>query len=394
MTENSRQRITKAVVDRLQLDHTIRDTELRGFGVRRQQGQASYFLQKRVNGRVRWITIGIHGSPWTPESARKEAHRLLGRVADGQDPQTERQQDRAKPTVREAAEKFLANHGPKVKPLTRAHYKRMLAGHVLPKFGTRKIEEIVRSDVSRLHAAMVDSPSAANATLAVLSKFMTWAEMHGLRSEHSNPCRGIKKYREKRRERFLSREEFAKLGEVLDRAEADQLAGLFSVAAIRLLTLTGARLNEILTLKWSYVDLERGALRLPDSKTGQKSIRLSAQAVLILTNLPRLNENAYVLPGHITGQPIVNLQKAWRRIRGAAGLHDVRIHDLRHSFASVAAASGASLPMIGALLGHSQPQTTARYAHLANDPLNQLNQDIGDVIAASMATTGRVREKL
>lgn len=208
---------------------------------------------------------------------------------------------------------------------------------------------------------------------------MSWAEDAGFRPYGSNPCRGVAKYRVNNRERFLSEDEFARLGSMLTSLEEEE--GAFVIAAVRLLLLTGARLNEILTLSWSWVDLERKLLLLPDSKTGQKAIRLNDAAVDVLKALPRLKSSPHVFPGRKAGEHIVNLQKPWRRIREAAGLEDVRLHDLRHSFASVAAASGASLQMIGKLLGHTRPQTTARYAHLADDPTRELNDKVGQVIA-------------
>ncbi len=161
------------------------------------------------------------------------------------------------------------------------------------------------------------------------------------------------------------------------------------VAAIRLLALTGARLSEILTLRWDFVDLERACLRLPVSKTGKKVVYLSAPALELLSRLPRVEGNPHVIVGERRGAHLVNLQKPWRRLRHAAGLDEVRIHDLRHSFASVAAASGQSLIIIGALLGHTQPQTTARYAHLAADPLRAANESVGEKIADAMGTASR-----
>lgn len=379
-----RARVTKQAVDKLEPGQVLRDLELKGFGVRRQQDAASYFLQRKIHGRVRWFTIGLHGSPWTPETARREAMRLLVTISDGADPKKARQQERDKLTVREAAVQFMASHGPKLKPRTREEYQRHFTLHIGPAFGGTLVADVKKVDIARLHASRAAASASANFSLAVLSKLMRWSEDMGYRPEHSNPCRGIKMYRQVKRERYLSREEFARLGEVLQNVETNQEAGLFAVAAIRLLILTGARLNEILTLQWRHVDVERKLLLLPDSKTGQKAIRLSDRAVLVLASLPRIKGNPYVIVGNVEGSHLVNLQKPWRHIRGLAGLDDVRIHDLRHSFASMAAASGASLPMIGALLGHSQPQTTARYAHLANDPLQRLNQEVGDAIAEAM----------
>lgn len=379
-----RARISKTVVDALQPGEMVRDTDIVGFGVRRQRGAPVYFVRKRVGGVARWMTIGTHGAGWTPDRARKEAQSILGTIADGGDPAAAKQIDRDRSRVADAVELFLQHHGPKLKPRTREEYERLFKLHLLPAFGHRRVDEINRSDVARFHAERSATKAGANFALACLSKFMSWAEEHGLRPENSNPCRRVKKYVTVKRERYLTGEEFARLGAELDRVEADKEESPFVTAALRLLILTGARLNEILTLKWSYVDLQRSLLFLPDSKTGQKAIRLSDAALAVLTNLPRLSGNPYVLPGRLEGQGLINLQKPWRRIRERAGLPDVRIHDLRHSFASVAAASGGSLPMIGKLLGHTQPQTTARYAHLAEDPVQDLNQRVGSTIAAAM----------
>jgi integrase len=227
--------------------------------------------------------------------------------------------------------------------------------------------------------------------LALLSKFFNWCERHGYRPDGSNPCRHIEKYKEKRRERFLTPQELAQLGEALADSEEHETVSPFAIAAIRLLVLTGARLSEILTLQWSYVDFEHSLLRLPDSKTGQKVIYLNAPALQVLTDLPRLEGNPFVICGKREGARLINIQKPWRRIRKAAGLDDVRIHDLRHSFASIAAGSGQSLPVIGALLGHSQPQTTARYAHLSADPLRTANDAIGRRLNETFNVGAKVR---
>ena len=238
---------------------------------------------------------------------------------------------------------------------------------------------------------MQDKPYQANRTVAMLSKFFNWTEKLGLRPDGSNPCRHVEKYREAKRERFLSEAELARLGEALRAAETDKTASPWVIAAIRLLTLTGARLSEVLTLRWDYVDFDRATIRLPDSKTGAKTLHLNAPALEVLSAIPRLEDNPHVICGERKGAHLVNIQKPWRRIRKAAGLNDVRIHDLRHSFASVAAAGGMSLPLIGALLGHSQPATTARYAHLSSDPLRAASDAIAGRIAGAMATKSKPR---
>jgi integrase len=377
-------RITKTVVDRMPAGAIARDTEVRGFGVRRQDTDAVYFLQKRIGKRVRWLTIGRHGSPWTPETARKEAVRLLGQIAGGVDPQADKEAEQARLTLAAAHPEFMTDHGSKLKPRTREEYERQFKLHLLPTFGAFQLDGITRAQVARFHANLAGKPVCANHCLATLSKLMVWAEETGRLPEGTNPCRGVKKYRDRNRERYLSTTELARLGEAIAAAEAANSESLFAIAAIRLLLLTGARRNEILTLRWREVDLERGALRLADSKTGDKVIKLGPAAISVLAELPREPGNPYVIVGGKPGQHLIAIQNPWERIRAAAGLEDVRLHDLRHSFASMAVAAGASLPMIGKLLGHSQPQTTQRYAHLADDPVTQLNNAISDAIATAL----------
>ena len=384
MAQMTRARVTKSVVDRLTPGQTIRDSELPGFGVRRQMGDPFYFLQKRINGRIRWVTIGRHGAPWTPELARKEALRLLGAIVSGDDPAKVREQQLENPTLAEAVEFFTADHDPRLKPTTQEKYRILFTLHIVPALGTVRVADIKRSDILRFHSRLAGKPSTANYCVAMLSKLMSWCEDRGFRPEQTNPCRTIKKFRETKRQRYLTSEEFARLGRVLDDFALRNEESLFSVAAIRLLLLTGARVSEILTLKWSYVDFERRLLTLPDSKTGPKFIRLNAPAIGVLQSLPTVRGNPFVIIGRREGARLINLQKPWRRIRAAANLPDVRMHDLRHSFASVAAASRGSLPMIGKLLGHNHPLTTARYAHLADDPVQSLNDEVGEFIAGAL----------
>jgi len=220
--------------------------------------------------------------------------------------------------------------------------------------------------------------------LAVLSKLFNWAERHGHRPDGSNPCRHVEKFKEEKRERFLSGSEMSRLGYILARAEREGSEMPSVIHAIRLLIFSGARLSEILTLKWNEVDLERGCLTLSDSKTGAKVIHLNAPALELLASIERIDGNPYVVVGRKIGAHLVNLEKPWRHIRSAAGLEDIRLHDLRHSFASVGAAAGYGLPVIGALLGHTQAATTHRYAHLASDPLKQASDAIGKQIADAL----------
>jgi integrase len=209
------------------------------------------------------------------------------------------------------------------------------------------------------------------------------AERWGLRPDGSNPCRHVERYREAKRERFLSEAELGRLGAALAAGEQSGAEEPAVVAALRLLVFTGCRMGEVLNLRWADVDLERRCLNLADSKTGARTVTLNAPALEVLAGLERRSE--WVIPGRDPRQPLVNLAKPWGRIRDAAKLEGVRVHDLRHSFASVAAGSGHSLLIIGGLLGHRQPTTTKRYAHLSDDPLRAASEAVGERIAAALA---------
>lgn len=384
-------RITKRAVDAAHpalKDTYLWDDELSGFGLKvTPTGRKVYLVQYRVGGRkgrTRRVTIGQHGE-LTPTAARFEAKQLLGEVALGRDPASNRDKSNADKSLAAVLDQFMTEHvKSKRKASTAREYQRIAKLYVVPRLGRRPISDIKRQDIAKLHHELGSKPYQANRTLALLSKFFNWAEKHGLRPDGSNPCRHIEKYRESRRERFLSEAELARLGDALRAAESDKSATPWAIAAIRLLTFTGARLNEILTLEWEHVNEDHGLLMLPDSKTGKKAIRLNAPARKVLEGVPRLEGNPFVICGERATRHLVNLEKPWRRIRKAAKLNDVRLHDLRHSFASVAASGGHSLVVIGKMLGHSQPATTARYAHLADDPVKAASDAVGARIAAAM----------
>ncbi len=383
-----KKRITRRAVEALKTGETIWDDRVRGFAARRQKEAVAYIVKARMNGRQKLLTIGRHGSPWTPETARKEARRRLVLLERGIDPLEEKRRERAKKSLAQLAQRFDEEHIQQLKERSQEEYRRLFRLHIIPRLGRKPLADITRDDIASLHRKMKDTPRAANFCLAVLSKFMNWAEAKGLRPQNSNPVRGIRKYPENHRERFLSTEELQRLGEALDE-ELREHGNVYVVAAIRLLILTGARLSEITTLRWEYVDLDRGLLLLPDSKTGKKAIVLNAAAREILEQLPRLHGNPHVICGHKEGSRLVNLQKPWQRIRKRAGIEDVRIHDLRHTFASLAVRKGGSLPRIGALLGHSQMQTTQRYAHLIVDDVRQLAETVGDELADMVLGSNR-----
>ena len=270
------------------------------------------------------------------------------------------------------------------KASSRKLYQRALQKFSLPAYGPLAVEEVGREHVSELHYQLRDVPYQANRMLEIQSKLFNLAELWGLRREGGNPCRFVHKYKERKRERFLSDEEFQGLGAVLNEMETEGSVSAHAAAAIRLLMLTGCRRNEILELRWEDVDLDAGELRFPDGKTGARLVPLSGAAASVLSGLPRVGDSPWVIAGGKPGRHLAQLQPAWERVRKRAGLEDVRIHDLRHSFASRALALGEGLPMIGKLLGHTQVQTTARYAHLARDSVKASASRIADRIGADI----------
>ena len=261
--------------------------------------------------------------------------------------------------------RFLEEYVPvHCKPSTREEYSRSVRLFVDPVIGELRVPEVQRKDIAALHHGLRDKPYQANRTLGVLSKMFSLAEVWGWRPDGSNPCRHVKRYKEHKRERFLSPEETERLGQVLRDVEEEMPS---AVAAFRLLLLTGCRMSEIRDLRWEYV--KDDCIELPDAKTGGRVVPLGPEARAVLSAIPRDEDNPWVIAGRLPDSHLTDLQRPWRRIRKQAGLEGVRIHDLRHSFASRALALGESLTMIGKLLGHTQVQTTARYAHLARDSI-------------------------
>jgi integrase len=414
--------ITKRLVDSLRAEkaeYFTWDDRLKGFGVRVQpSGVKSYVFKYRAppGGRAaptRRVTLAVVGQI-TPDEARKLADKARAEVTLGKDPAAAKAADRAASTVRELTETFLREHADaKRKATTAGDYRGILERIVVPAIGARKAASIRPGDIAALHLKMRGSPYQANRMLAVVGVMYSFAAKRHILPAGINPARGIEKYPEKPRERYLSSDELAALGDALREAEVKGLPyavdakkatakhtpktnrltkiGPHAAAAVRLLILTGARLREILHLEWEHVDFERGLLHLPDSKTGKKTIDLNAPALDVLTNLPRVG--GYVIAGQSAGtdaeKPRADLNKPWRAVVRRAGLKGLRIHDLRHTHASVGAGAGLGLPIIGKLLGHAQPITTARYAHLDTDPLRRASEHIGSQIAAAMGERER-----
>ena len=313
---------------------------------------------------------------------------------------------RSASTFKEIADLFLSEHvGPKRKFSTAQSYESLLNAYAIPALGNRKAEAVTRAEVARLHGQIGDRPYQANRLLAVIGSLYTFAERRGLVPESRNPAKKIEKFPEDRRERFLTPEELERLGAAIREGETVGIAWredgdapkskhlakeenqrtLLSpdaAAALRLLVFTGARLREILHLRWDHVDLGRGLLLLPDSKTGRKTIVLNRPALEILQAHPR--SGSYVISGTHPDRPRTDLKKPWSAVCRRAGLEGVRLHDLRHTFASIGAGASLGLPIVGKLLGHSQAQTTARYAHLDADPLLRAANLIGERIESAM----------
>lgn len=392
------------------------DEDLKGFGIRVfPSGVKTWVAEFRpgISGRGTSKRRVALGQPplVTPEKARQLAKDILATARVGADPASQRADERAGITVAELADAYMAEHvEPRRKGSTAGDYKSILDRLVKPSLGSTKAAKVTRADVAKLHLSLRDTPYMANRMLAVLGAAYSFAEKRALVPENFNPVRKIEKFKESSRERYLTEKELARLGEVLREAETTGLPRKPSeskhapkkpenlvrklspsaAAALRLLLLTGCRVSEILNLRWAEVDLGRGLLFLPDSKTGRKTVVLSAAAATVIDAQPRLG--VFVIAGETAGQtdekPRADIKKAWELVRGHAGLDGVRLHDLRHSFASVGAGASLGLPVIGKLLGHAQPQTTARYAHLDADPVRAAADVIANKIEAAMNGNG------
>jgi integrase len=423
------QKLTKRVVDALPVrstEYVLWCGQLAGFGCRVwPSGKKTFITQYRVGGAkspTRKVTIGVLGK-FTVEQARDEAIRILAQAQLGEDEAANRASFRAEMTVAELCDEYMREGVDHKKPSTIASDHCRIDSHIKPLLGKKRISEVTGADISKFlrdianGKARRDQKTAkkrgrsivrggkgtATRTVRFLGGIFTYAVKRGYLKE--NPKKGVELYPDKKGERFLSTEEFQRLGEGLRLAETDgipwtlvegrkakhrpvkeenrrEVFNPHVVAAFRLLLFTGCRLGEILTLKWDYVDFQRGMLNLPDSKTGKKSVLLASPALQILSELPRLGP--YVIAGQQPNSPRADLQRPWRRLTAHAGLKGLRLHDLRHSYASVGAESGMGLLIVGKLLGHADQSTTARYAHLSNDPLRRAAETVAGTIAAAI----------
>ncbi len=416
----SRAKITKRFVDSLTpigKDFYVFDTEMLGFAIRvRATGGMSYIAQYKAGpgrgAQTRRMLLGSIGRI-TPEEARMLAKKTLAEVAQGHDPAEKKNNRRKSLTVAELADLFMEEHvNAKRKDSTADRYRDVLDKLLTPEYGKLKIGDLTRPKLANLQFKLNKTPYQANRMVGVVSSMYSYAARAGLVPEGFNPARGIEKYKEHARECYLTSEELDRIGAAIREAETvgipwevdethpkakhvpkhDRLTKLskHSTAAVRLLLFTGARLREILNLRWENVDMERGLLFLQDSKTGKKTIFLNSPALAVLDGLPRIDD--YVIASEKPGQPRPDLKRTWKTISKRAALAGVRIHDLRHTFASVGAGASLGLPMIGKLLGHTQASTTQRYAHLDADPLKRASNMIANQIAQAMGEIGTTQE--
>jgi integrase len=365
------------------------DDELAGFGLRvEKSGSKTFLVRYRPGGGrnapKRFLTIGRYGK-LTPEEARSEARRVLSAGELGMDPAAERLRRRKEMSVAELCDLYLELGVETKKSQTIAGDSGRINRHVKPVIGGKRASEVTTGDVEKLMKDIASGKTqadfktgrsrsrvivrggkgAATRTIGMLGGIFSFAQRQGICNH--NPCRGVKRYPDGASEQFLNSSEIVILGAALSKAQSDG-ANSSAVNIIRLLAMTGARRNEIAGLKWHEVDIERGCLRLKDSKTGAKVIPLGAAAIHLLDTLTQTRASPYVFPASTGTSHFQGIKRIWKVVRCEAGFPDLRLHDLRHSFASIGLASGNTLPMIGALLGHASTKTTARYAHLADDP--------------------------
>jgi integrase len=363
------------------------DSEVLGFGARvTANGARSYVLRYTTRaGRERTYTIG-DTTVWRTTAARDKARELRREIEDGGDPLGAIEDERAAPTIPDLIERFRAEHLPRKRSSTRDDYERTLRMHIGPHFGQHtKVADVRFEDIDSLHRGITaaGSPYQANRTIALASKMFSLAVRWRWRD--TNPCKGIERNTEYHRRRYLSGDELVRLTKALGKHPDQQVAN-----AIRMLLLTGARRGEVLAMRWDALDLGSGIWSKPPSSTKQKEhhqVPLSAPALQLLSGIDKRQWRAgehgkFVFPSHgVTGH-LTEIKKSWRLLTKAAGIEGLRIHDLRHSYASQLVSGGASLALVGALLGHASPSTTARYAHLHHDPLKAATEKVGAVIAA------------
>ena len=398
-------RLTKRSVEALPVASSTKvtwDCDLKGFGVRiSPRGRRTYFVQYRVGGtrvgRMRKPSIGVHGVI-TADEARRVARQWLASAAAGNDPATSFGRSDGDQSIAGLCQRYLEEHAAvRKKPASVKQDRANISRFVLPRWARRQVADIRQSDVEGLlrsiggtRSGQGGAPIQANRVRSLLHKMFNLAEVWGWRDRATNPVTYVVRYPENRRERYLSSIEIERLSAVLDRLE-DWPDYRHAVLIIRLLLFTGCRIGEILSLKPAYFDRVARVLRLPDSKTGAKVVYLSDSAIDGLEKAVRdIEDDAYLFESSKTGQHILSIKKSWSKIRTDAGLEGVRLHDLRHTFASIAISDGVPLAVIGKLLGHKSSATTERYAHLADDPLRAAVARVDSRISGNAPKDGAI----
>ena len=380
------ERLSKTVVEQIapaEQDVIVWDDTLPGFGVRVKPSDVrSYIVQyrNRSTGASKRLTIGRHGPLLTFEQAKKQARALLADAMRGEDPAEARKVARKAPSVADLAADYLERHAvPKKRPKSVRDDRAMLNTIILPKLGTKKVSSVGRRDIEAIHVAMKDRPYQANRVLSLLSKMFNLAVEWGWRPD--NPAKGIERYQEYKRDRWLSDDELGRLCSVLDEHPNVRAAN-----AVRLQLLTGARLGEVLASRKDDFDLQRGVWTKPSHQTKQKRtehIPLSAQATALIASIIETSDprSSFLFPGNKPGQPLRELKKFWAGVMRLTEITNYRRHDNRHTYASHLVSSGLSLEIVGRLLGHTSTTTTKRYAHLADDPLRAATEQFGSKIS-------------
>ena len=356
-----------------------------GFGIHHYpSGRNVYIVQTRMAGRLRTVTIGP-ASVLTRHQAQMVARRVIAYAQVGRDPATDRKRIRSAPRFDDFLEEYWSRWSPQWKASTLATHDGYRRQYLDNAFKGVFIDELNEEHVTKWFADLNNrtGPGAANRTLEILKNMLNKAEVWGYRLENTNPCRSVRPNKRRQCERILTAEELARFGKVLaDLRASDNLTIRSGCAVITLLLLTGCRYREILTLQWQ--DVKGGRLLLRDSKTGPRKVWLGSAAREVIASLPRHAKIPWLFWNYQYRRPMRSIQHLWESILERAGLGKLRIHDLRHTFASHAAMSKETLPMIGRLLGHANHQSTARYAHLDDEHLLDAAQQVGDAVERLM----------
>lgn len=392
----TRTKLTKKNLDASQpgeKTYNIFDSEIRGFGVQIQpKGTKTFFLKFSFQRRQYWITIGQFGRELTLDQARELAQRKRADIANGRNPAAERKLANEGATIRELAKRFIEEHvAPKLKVKTLEIYTWHINKHILPVIGSLKVRSVGVADVRAIHHKLRKTPRTANIVANILSRMLGLAEQWGMREQNSNPCGLVERFQEPKRVCRLEDEDLLALGKALDEEAANPRgSGLYPVAMIRLLIFTGARRGEILGLRWDELNATPGRERIvkrthkTDRTSGAKVIPLNEEAISVLIGIPKVLEADLVFPYNVIDSAECALKRAWTRVRVAAGLPSVRIHDIRHIFASVAIDAGVSEEVIGGILGQKTRDVTARYAHLGQSSVRAGAVTVGNILALKL----------